>query len=266
MRARVPAVLLLQVCLSIGPTFPAQAIDDNRLLTSVDALTRLVVPTAKGVPFSAQIRAEWDGPIPGAGQVVRSNTASLLRDSAGRVRQEHWTWARSNGSTQPPELLEITFMDPVKATGARCVTKERVCRVMPLDVAHSSSAPAALLPTGKLGGSSMDNVYNVHEDLGTSVMEGVTTIGYRDTQTFTARGDPNPADPRVVAHTHWLSLDLGFDLQMEVTSLEIGKLNVRITDLRREEPDAQEFAFPDGYAIDNELPVTTSSTNSQHRD
>jgi hypothetical protein len=135
---------------------------------------------------------------------------------------------------------------------------------MPLDVAHSSSAPAALLPTGKLGGSSMDNLYNVHEDLGTSVMEGVTTIGYRDTQTFTARGDPNPADPRVVAHTHWFSLDLGFDLQMEVTSLEIGKLSVRVTDLRREEPDAQEFAFPDGYAINNELPVITSSTNSQH--
>ncbi len=176
----------------------------------------LVVPTVKGAPFSAQIRAEWVGPIPGAGQVVRSNTASVLRDSAGRVRQEHWTWARSNGSTQPPELLYVTFMDPVKAIGARCVTKERVCTLRPLDVAHSSWAQAGLLPTGKLGGSSIDNIYNVHEDLGTSVMEGVTTIGYKDTQTFTARRDPNPADPRVVAHTHWFSLDLGFDLQMDI--------------------------------------------------
>ena len=136
MRARVPALFLLKVCLSFGSTFHARAIDDNQLLTSVDAFTRLVVPMAKGAPFSAQIRAEWVGPIPGPGQVVRSNTASVLRDSAGRVRQEQWTWARSNGSTQPPELLYVTIMDPVKALGATCFTKEHVCSIRPLDVAH----------------------------------------------------------------------------------------------------------------------------------
>ena len=43
------STVLLQVCLSIGPTFLAQAIDDNRLLTSVDALGKLFVPTGKGV-------------------------------------------------------------------------------------------------------------------------------------------------------------------------------------------------------------------------
>jgi hypothetical protein len=264
MRARRRVLLLGQVCLFIGSTFHAQAVDDNQLRTTVDALTMLVVPTVKGAPFRAQIRAEWVGPVAGAGQVVRSSTASVLRDSAGRVRQEHWTLARSNGSERPPELLYVTFMDPVKVIGARCVTKERVCTLRPLDVVHSSWAAAGLLPTGELATSSVDYIYNVHADLGTSVMEGVSTIGYKDTNTFTSRRDRNPADPRVVVHTHWFSKELKFDLQMEVTSLEIGKLSVRVTDLRREEPDTQEFAFPDGYAINSELPAITSSTNSQH--
>jgi hypothetical protein len=130
-----------------------------------------------------------------------------------------------------------------------------VCTLIRLDVAHSSWSQAGLLPTGALATSSVDYIHNVHADLGTSVIEGATAIGYKDTETFTSRRDRNAADPRVEEHTHWFSKELKFDLQVEVTSLEIGKLSVRVTDLRREEPDAQDFAYPDGFEIRSELPI-----------
>jgi hypothetical protein len=41
--------------------------------------------------------------------------------------------------------------------------------------------------------------------------------------------------------------ELGFYLRRVVTSDEIGQLSVEVTDLNRDEPDAQKFVIPDGF-------------------
>jgi len=208
--------------------------------------TAIAVPTLKNAPFIALVQSTWVRPTgEGYPHVLRS-TAKIMRDSSGQVRQEHWTMAPDDDPAQ--SVLEyISIMDPVHGTGTWCELQSHVCTVDELNARASSVPTGSMGKTGDSHAPNGDKVYNLHEDLGTAVLQDVTTAVFRDTKTNEDPDDRNRKLHGREQFQYWYSGELGFYLRRVVTSDEIGQLSVEVTDLNRDEPDAQQFVIPDGF-------------------
>jgi hypothetical protein len=169
-----------------------------------------------------------------------------MRDTAGQVRQEHWTMAPEDDRAH--SVIEyISIMDPVNGTGTWCELKTHVCTVDELNARASSVPTGRMEKTGDSHAPNGDKIYNLHEDLGTAVLQDVKTVVFRDTKIDEDPDDRNRKHHGREQFQYWYSGELGFYLRRVVTSDEIGQLSVEVTDLNREEPDAQKFVIPDGF-------------------
>jgi len=209
--------------------------------------TAIGVPTLKNAPFSALVRSTWVRPTDDGDPHVLRSTARIMRDSAGQVRQEHWTMAPDDDQAQ--SVLEyISIMDPVNGTGTWCELRTHVCTVYGLNARFSSVPTGHMEKTGDSHAPNGDKIFNLHEDLGSALLQGVTTVVFRDTKTDEDIDNQNRKHHGRAQFQYWYSGELGFYLRRVVTSDETGRLSVEVTGLKRDEPDAQNFAIPEDYA------------------
>jgi hypothetical protein len=234
-------VMLMLACRGITAEEPGRGPFERQV-----EFTAIGVPTLKNAPFIALVQSTWVRPTgEGYPHVLRS-TARIMRDTAGHVRQEHWTMAPDDNQAQ--SVLEyISIMDPVNGTGTWCELRTHVCTVDELNARASSVPTGHMEKTGDSHAPNGDKIYNLHEDLGTAVLQDVKTVVFRDTKIDEDPDDRNRKHHGREQFQYWYSGELGFYLRRVVTSDEIGQLSVEVTDLNREEPDAQKFVIPDGF-------------------
>lgn len=183
--------------------------------------TAIGVPTLKNAPFVALVQSTWVPPTDEGYPHLLRSTARIMQDSAGRVRQEHWTMAPEDDQAQ--SVLEyISIMDPVKGAGTWCELRTHVCTVNELNTRASSVQTGHIEKTGDSHATNGDKLYNLHEDLGTAVLQDVTTVVFRDTKTDEDLDDRNRKHHGREQFQYWYSGELGFYLRRVVTSDETG--------------------------------------------
>ena len=101
--------------------------------------------------------------------------------------------------------------------------------------------------------------YHLHEELGKNSIDGLETVGYRETTTVNA-GVYGNDQPMVNIREFWYSPELGISLLSKVDSANVGKQTFIVTELVTSEPGAECFAIPEGYTIVGRAkPVTPSN-------
>ena len=87
-----------------------------------------------------------------------------------------------------------------------------------------------------------------HEDLGTQTIEGVSAQGKRETVTIPAGQIGNERPIEIVTET-WFSPELHTMVLRKHSDPRLGDSTYRLTDIKRNEPDAALFQPPPGAKV-----------------
>lgn len=207
-------------------------------------------------PFSAQVSVETDQVLGDGTHITRKTNGSLSRDSAGRLRQELTISLPSVPSTADIGKIVIIF-DPT--TGAQWTLmpamKTAMKMTMPLPTTPKQNTVSKTEFFGDEGTA---------EKLGTENIEGVTVTGTRYTSTVPA-GQLGNNQPLQLVSERWYSADLHVPLLLKRTDPMNGSKTLKLTDIRRDEPDPALFSVPADYVV-KEFPIfapMTPPTNTE---
>jgi hypothetical protein len=213
-----------------------------------EVLESIFIPPIKNAPFSATVLTEWKRTLPDGGTFTLVNARPIARDSEGRIYQERWTLVPPSGKYKSV-MTTIQISDPSAHTFLNCFTlnKPRTCLVETYGELSTDRYVPVSRPTGPLRG--MD-AYNIHQDLGTQIIEGVETKGTRDTIDYNAGAFGNDR-PTEAKREYWFAPTLGINLLSTVINPSFGKQTFTITDVKLGEPDPGLFNTPQGYAVED---------------
>jgi hypothetical protein len=208
-----------------------------------------------GAPYSAQAVTEITQILPDGNRIVRKVTASVYRDSAGRVRRDQVLAAI--GSWMPNEQPKTIFIDdpvahlhyilnPERQTAARFPAPER--RRKDPNASSSSDASAASQadpndPPRRRGPGTVEKT-----SLGTQTIEGVQATGTQHVLTIEAGAIGNEQAIRIVSE-EWYSPELKTVVMTKRTDPRFGETVYQLTQITRAEPDATLFQVPANYTI-----------------
>jgi TonB family protein len=222
-----------------APTPPVSQPPSNSGLIRVEGVD---IPPIPNAPFSAKVELELSQPRLNGSSDVHKTFNIIARDSNGRTRNEVRFWYPLDGSE--PHLNYAIVYDPATHTRTFFYPSIRFARRFVVDPAaptpvSASIAAEQIVPTIQT------------EDLGTKSQDGLTLRGTRETKTYVR--SPDISDPpRVISTEVWYSPALQLNVSTTRTELPIGVQTVRVTDLKRGEPDSSLFAIPAGYRTNTE--------------
>jgi hypothetical protein len=229
----------------------AQSQQDALHAPDGNSFTRIVsifIPSLPNAPFTATVSTEWTRQTSDGATIVVKNHRTLARDSQGRVFQErrHFVPADSNA---PSVLTQIDYYDPVRHTRTSCFPASKVCDMY----AYSASVSEATLPVGPLPDGKR---YLSREELGKGEVEGLETIGTRETITS------NPGtvgNDREVALTKefWYSPKLGVNLLTKRYDPLQGTQVFTVSNITLAEPDARLFVVPAKFKVNDQRDPAT---------
>jgi len=232
-------LLFLAVSVSIG--FAQQDGGASTVLRSI------YIPPLRGAPFSAIVHTEWAKPLAGGGSTTTVNQRRVVRDRDGRVYQERWLLVPKQGKI-PSRMNMIQIYDPNQHSGLDCFAlgpRKGECALSIYEMVESPDAPVT---TGPLP----DNTgFRTHEELGTQVIEGIETVGTRDTTIINAGAMGND-EPMKIVREFWHSQKLGVNLVSIVSDPRFGTQTFTLTDVDVSEPDPRYFELPAGFHMASE--------------
>lgn len=222
-----------------------------------EVLQSIHIPAIPDAPFVATVHAEWVRQLGGGGTVTYVNQRTIVRDRNGRLFEERCALTPKKDAGKPI-LSMIQIYDPNKHTGYDCFVlgpRHGTCELRDF---HPSAAPAeAAVVTGPIPGNLG---FRQHEDLGTREIEGVETIGARDTITWKA-GVMGNDEPMRIVREFWHSPQLGINLISILDDPRTGRQTFRLTNVSTGDVDPQYFRLPEGYRVDDRREQKDPSSN-----
>lgn len=217
-------------------------------------LQSIYIPPIHDSPFTAIVHTEWARPLAGGGSETLVNQRMVARDRDGRIYEERWLLVPKNGNVKSPKNL-IQIYDADKHSGYDCFLlgpKHGKCELMD----YFPSPPAGVaFKTGPLPGNTG---YRSHEDLGTRNIEGIETVGTRDT-TVVNPGVMGNDQQMSFVREYWHSPKLGINLISIVSDPRFGRQTFALTDISVTEVDPKYFQLPDGFVIEDERKEKTEA-------
>lgn len=209
-------------------------------------LQSIYIPTIQNAAFTATVHTEWIRPLPDAGNFTLTNQRQVARDSQGRIYEERWLLVPKGGKIQS-QMNVIQIGDPVAHTLYNCylLRKPHVCTLQRFAEIPAASYRPATAPSGPLPNG---NGFRTHEDLGIQDIDGIETVGTRDTTTYN-QGVIGNDKPFNATREFWFAASLGIDLRSELTDPSFGKEIFTVSDVNVSEPDPKLFQIPDGFEI-----------------
>jgi TonB family protein len=196
------------------------------------------IPAVRGLPFSAKVELETASRLQDGTQITHKTYNLDARDLAGRTHNEMRNWISAEGDE--PRLTRIELYDPATKTRTDLFPLTNVARQWVVRATlQAASVPGATKPE------------TTREEIGTDTMEGLPVKGLRLTQTY-ATGTLGNDRPLTIVTESWYSAELRINLLTKRTDPVHGVQTVRVTELKRDEPDAALFAIGDQYKIVNE--------------
>lgn len=269
-------------------TFKAQ-VDIDQMLRGAKVIGiegAIMGPVVKGEPYTADEVHEATQTLADGTRIHNETKTTVSRDSQGRVRRESpgqvmiWDGAAGtsymlNQSSQTGQKMQVGFM--VRKPLAPGQTPDAPVRLFtrpgddpsetadafhhqimvlrdtdPKSIAEAKAGGwvAAAGPVeAKAGVKAATPQKDVKKDvLGSQVIEGVTCDGVRLTSTIEAGAIGNDR-PIQVTEERWTSSELKVDLMVRKVDPRTGEDVVRLTNVRRIEPDPALFTVPPGYQI-----------------
>jgi hypothetical protein len=213
-----------------------------------EVLESIVIPPIPQAPFSATLATEWIKYAADGATMTFVNERHIARDSRGRIYQERWYPVPKNGSVKST-MNWIQLVDPRQRTLYNCSTEKHACEVLLYDPAGDLSAASAR--KGSAGPLPHGNGNVAWEDLGTTNIAGIDTVGTRETTILNAGTVGNDL-PLTLIGEYWHSEQLGINLRSIRTSPTFGKQVFTVTELTPGDPDAQLFELPAGYKVNDQ--------------
>jgi hypothetical protein len=210
-----------------------------------EILQSIFIPPKPRAPFSLTLQTEWVKTLSDGGTITLVNQRHISRDSKGRIFQERCPLIpKDDKFGSRPNVLQIA--DPRTHILYNCFQDSHK-QCVQLDYAGSPSVDYKMTgpPSGELPNGTGTTT---HEELGKQFMEGVETVGTRESVTYNPGVFGN--DLRMtVEREYWYSPQLGINLLSIRSDPRIGKQTFRATELILGEPDPQLFELPKGFKV-----------------
>jgi hypothetical protein len=229
---------------SISPTdseMRAGANFHNSFASDEFAFNATVV--VRGAPFSAVALKETRQALSDGRRFTRRMTASIYRDSEGRLRHEWGNETKTIGATRVPMLYDavtggIYFIDMGKRMAVQVAAPVKDPTFRQAKVITPQSPPENI--TKVLG--------ETIEPLGTKTIEGVEAEGVRVTTTIRGTEASNQPPAKVI-YERWYSQELRRSILINVADPRFGEATYRLIKIERTEPSRELFIIPSDYKI-----------------
>lgn len=198
----------------------------------------------KNAPYSAEAVTEMTQVLANGTRITNRTKASVARDSEGRTRRE--LKLDSIGPftvTDGPPLVLIN--DPITKSHTWLNDQDKMAR----QIENPKNPPPGrgdenrdgFVPDAKI------------EDLGSKMIEGVMAQGTRSTITIPV-GEIGNDQPLAIVSERWYSPELQTVVLSSHSDPRVGEHVYRLTNLHRDEPDANLFRIPADYRVRKEKP------------
>jgi len=233
--AAVFAVLSLYL-VAQSPDDALHAPDGN----SYQQIINIVISPLTNSPFTATVSASIVRELNDGTTITLVNHRLVVRDSKGRIYQERRRLVPPDGN-QRSAVTRIEISDPGQHIKYFCYQTSKSCVLADYNVVVSEP----VVPVGPVGDGKH---YLSREDLGKGVIEGIETIGTRETLTTSAGAMGND---REVALTKefWYSPKLALNLVVKRLDPVQGTQTFTVSNLQLAEPDARLFNVPAGFKV-----------------
>ena len=172
------------------------------------------------------------------------NKRPIMRDTAGRIYQERWFLVPKNGKSEST-MSTIQIADPIEHTLYNCMVGAKRCYLTTWGGSTKTVYRPEIGPSGPLPDGTGDRT---SQDPGTSNLNGINTVGYREITTINT-GVAGNDQPMVTSREFWYAPQLGINLVSKLDSPDTGKQEFLVTEISASEPEPQKFIIPEGYAI-----------------
>ena len=212
-------------------------------------------------PYTATATTESTQVLGDGNRIVNKTSSFVARDSQGRTRRE--TDLHRIGTMQVDSPKTVFINDPTTHTqyiftpggeATKVVRSEGNWKESPQIIELRSQRELRLKDKtmvtvqheGQQNKESSEQVK--HEDLGTQTIEGVSAQGKRETVTIPAGQIGNEKPIEIVTET-WFSPELHTMVLRKHSDPRLGESTYRLTDIKRNEPDASLFQAPAGAKV-----------------
>lgn len=217
-------------------------------------------------PYSATANTESTQVLGDGNRIVNKTSSFVARDSQGRTRRE--TSVHRIGPLQVDSPKLVLINDPTTHTqyilqpggeATKVIRKEGTWsegpQIIDLHGAGERGIRTKVMVRSQ-GGPERQKESDVpeqvkHENLGTQTIEGVSAEGKRDTVTIPAGQIGNDRPIEIVSET-WFSPELHTMVLRKHSDPRVGETIFRLTDIKRNEPDAALFQAPAGTKLNAE--------------
>jgi hypothetical protein len=220
-------------------------------------LQSIYIPPLRNAPFTAVVHTEWVRPLAGGGSSTLVNQRTVARDRDGRIYEERWALVPKNTDVKSV-MNVIQIYDPNEHTGYDCFILGRRHGVCDLGSYFPVERQEAIFRPGPLPGNAGNRT---HEDLGKRDIDGVETIGTRDT-TIVNAGAMGNDQPMKIVREFWHSPQLGINLISIVSDPRIGTQTFTLADIAVTEVDPKYFQLPDGFVVEDQRKKKPASGDS----
>jgi hypothetical protein len=204
-----------------------------------------------GAPYSAQAVTEITQSLGDGNRIVRKVTASVYRDSSGRVRRDQVLAAV--GSWMPNEQPKTAIIDdpvahfhyilnPDRQTAARFPAPDASKFKRPPSSSANGANPPNDPPRHR-GPGTMEKT-----SLGTQTIEGVQATGTKSVLTIEAGAIGNDQAIQIVSE-EWYSPDLKTVVLSKKSDPRFGDVIYSLTQINRNEPDPTLFQVPSNFTV-----------------
>jgi hypothetical protein len=218
-------------------------------------------------PYTATATTESTQVLADGNRIVNKTSSFVARDGQGRTRRE--TDLHRIGTMQVDSPKMVFINDPTTHTqyivtpgggGATKVIRsegnwKEEPQIIDLRGTRERRIKERVIVNARgarEGQQSKESTEQVkHEDLGTQTIEGVSAQGKRETVTIPAGEIGNEKPIEIVTET-WFSPELHTMVLRKHSDPRLGENTYRLTDIKRNEPDASLFQPPAGTKLRSE--------------
>jgi hypothetical protein len=221
----------------------SHAPDGNSRLT----INNISIPPISSAPFTAIVKAEVIRHLEDGTTLTIKNHRTVARDSSGRIFQER-RLLTEDGDIRETPVTQLEFSDPTTHQLYICDPTGRACALHPYF--EPSSLTSVLFQQSDKGGPQSVN-------LGSAIINGVDTIGTRETSVISPTGTGSHRTFSVTKE-FWYSSQLGINMVTRRFDPRFGTQIFEVTNLILGEPDAKLFELPPGATILQQTPQPPS--------
>ena len=224
---------------------------------TMERIASITIPPLANAPFQATVTAVWTKHLADGTTTTVRNHRLVVRDNRGRIYQERRSLV-PDGSSQRSQVFRIEISDPAAHIKYFCDPSLQRCELR----SYYMPLTEPVVPAGELGDGQR---YLSRASLGTKTIEGLETIGTRETITIQTGVIGNNA-PVENTKEFWFSPKLDLNLQVLRLDPLHGDQLFNVTDLRLAEPDQRLFVLPrDCKVVDMRENSRTGNTAASAR-